>query len=323
MIGAATVLAVAVIGGLTAVLAVQRQANTDLEAKNYDFANATRAAEEAGDEARRRSDAERWQRYRSNIAAAGSALQLQSSGAARRALEAAPRSTTTGNGSISPAGWTRRAWCCPAARYRWPAPSSARRSPSGRTASRSPRGTPTARFESGTRQPGRRSALFRGKDRQSGSWCSARTAGACWCSPWTGRSSRGPPRRMTGKSFCAFPARTQGATYSVPTSAYSSARGTRPASCGTSRQGASAPTCPADSRSRHGLKVPQYSPRTGDASPTPRRTLPSTSGTWRPVPRCTPCAVIPVTSGRWPSARTGSASPRAACMPRMPHAFGT
>jgi WD40 repeat protein/serine/threonine protein kinase len=48
------------------------------------------AAEGAAAEARRRGDAERWQRYRSNLAAAGSALQLQSSGAARRALEAAP-----------------------------------------------------------------------------------------------------------------------------------------------------------------------------------------------------------------------------------------
>jgi WD40 repeat protein/serine/threonine protein kinase len=51
---------------------------------------ALRDAEEAGDEARRQKDAERWQRYRSNLAAAGSALELQSSGAARRALEAAP-----------------------------------------------------------------------------------------------------------------------------------------------------------------------------------------------------------------------------------------
>src|SRR5262249_16718347 len=33
---------------------------------------------------------ERWERYRTNIAAATSALQLQNSGAARRALDAAP-----------------------------------------------------------------------------------------------------------------------------------------------------------------------------------------------------------------------------------------
>ena len=90
VIGAAAVLALAAIGGLAAVLAVQRRANADLAAKNDELANETQAAEEATDEARRRGDAERWQRYRSNIAAAGSALQLQSSGAARRALEAAP-----------------------------------------------------------------------------------------------------------------------------------------------------------------------------------------------------------------------------------------
>src|SRR5262249_59946783 len=42
VIGGAAVLAVAVIGGLTAVLAVQRQANTELAAKNYDLANETR-----------------------------------------------------------------------------------------------------------------------------------------------------------------------------------------------------------------------------------------------------------------------------------------
>lgn len=47
-------------------------------------------AEQSADEARRRGDAERWQRYRANMAAAGSALQLQSSSAARRVLEAAP-----------------------------------------------------------------------------------------------------------------------------------------------------------------------------------------------------------------------------------------
>src|SRR5262249_31807418 len=52
--------------------------------------DARHEAEEAGKEARRRGDAERWGRYRSNLAAAGSALELQSSGAARRALEAAP-----------------------------------------------------------------------------------------------------------------------------------------------------------------------------------------------------------------------------------------
>ncbi len=45
---------------------------------------------EAAEEARQRGDAERWQRYRSNIAAASAALQLQNSGAARSALDEAP-----------------------------------------------------------------------------------------------------------------------------------------------------------------------------------------------------------------------------------------
>ncbi len=49
------------------------------------------AAEEAAEEARRRGDAERWERYRSNIAAAAGALQLQNSGTARTALEDAPK----------------------------------------------------------------------------------------------------------------------------------------------------------------------------------------------------------------------------------------
>jgi WD40 repeat protein len=47
-------------------------------------------AEEAGMEARRRGDAERWERYRSNIAAAAAAMQLQNSGSARSALDDAP-----------------------------------------------------------------------------------------------------------------------------------------------------------------------------------------------------------------------------------------
>src|SRR5262249_48605215 len=52
--------------------------------------NAWHKADEAADEARRRGDAERWGRYRSNIAAASAALQLQNSGAARTALDDAP-----------------------------------------------------------------------------------------------------------------------------------------------------------------------------------------------------------------------------------------
>jgi WD40 repeat protein/serine/threonine protein kinase len=47
-------------------------------------------AERANEEARRRGDAERWERYRANMAAAASALQLQNVDAARRSLELTP-----------------------------------------------------------------------------------------------------------------------------------------------------------------------------------------------------------------------------------------
>jgi len=47
-------------------------------------------AERAGDEARRRGDAERWERYRANIAAAASALQINNVTSARAALDATP-----------------------------------------------------------------------------------------------------------------------------------------------------------------------------------------------------------------------------------------
>ena len=49
-----------------------------------------RNAVAAGDEALRRGDAERWERYRANIAGAASALQLNNVGAARESLAAAP-----------------------------------------------------------------------------------------------------------------------------------------------------------------------------------------------------------------------------------------
>src|SRR5262249_32835695 len=42
------------------------------------------------EEAQEKERAERWERYRANIAAASAALQLQNSGSARLALEAAP-----------------------------------------------------------------------------------------------------------------------------------------------------------------------------------------------------------------------------------------
>lgn len=48
------------------------------------------AADESRDEAQRNEKAERWGRYRSNIASASGALQLQNSSAARMALEDAP-----------------------------------------------------------------------------------------------------------------------------------------------------------------------------------------------------------------------------------------
>src|SRR5439155_16371494 len=49
------------------------------------------AADEARDEAQREQKAERWGRYRSDIAAASAALQLQNNGVARSALEDAPK----------------------------------------------------------------------------------------------------------------------------------------------------------------------------------------------------------------------------------------
>jgi eukaryotic-like serine/threonine-protein kinase len=52
---------------------------------------ARHAAEEAADESRRKGEAERWGRYRSDIAASSAALQLQNSGAARSALDDAPK----------------------------------------------------------------------------------------------------------------------------------------------------------------------------------------------------------------------------------------
>ncbi len=55
-----------------------------------DEAKQRQVADEARDTAQREQKAERWGRYRSNIAAATGALQLQNSGAARSALEDAP-----------------------------------------------------------------------------------------------------------------------------------------------------------------------------------------------------------------------------------------
>ena len=58
-------------------------ANVRLEEQRSRAIDAQGRAERAG-------ESERWERYRSNIAAAAAALQIQNSGAARRALEAAP-----------------------------------------------------------------------------------------------------------------------------------------------------------------------------------------------------------------------------------------
>ena len=85
---------------LTAILWQWRKA--DALAKSLSFANiqseqrrlravdAQKRAEQASDEARRLGEAERRERYRSNIAAAAAALQLQNSATALRYLEAAP-----------------------------------------------------------------------------------------------------------------------------------------------------------------------------------------------------------------------------------------
>src|SRR5262249_8270809 len=49
-----------------------------------------RGADEARDQAQRKEKAERWERYRANMIAAGSAMQLHNVSAARDALDAAP-----------------------------------------------------------------------------------------------------------------------------------------------------------------------------------------------------------------------------------------
>jgi WD40 repeat protein/serine/threonine protein kinase len=76
---------------LSSIAAVQfgRLAN-DREAARIAADEERDRAERSADEARRRGDAERWQRYRANIAAAAGALQLQNIDSARSALEASP-----------------------------------------------------------------------------------------------------------------------------------------------------------------------------------------------------------------------------------------
>jgi WD40 repeat protein/serine/threonine protein kinase len=92
-----------VLTGLSAFLAILWQwrkadalarslaaANVELEERRLRAVDAQRRAERAGAEARLRGAAQRWERYRSNIAAAAAALQLQNTSTARRALDTAP-----------------------------------------------------------------------------------------------------------------------------------------------------------------------------------------------------------------------------------------
>jgi WD40 repeat protein/predicted Ser/Thr protein kinase len=65
-------------------------ANRVAEERRLRAVDAQQRAEQASAEARRRGTAERWERYRSNMAAAAAALQLFNSSTARRALDAAP-----------------------------------------------------------------------------------------------------------------------------------------------------------------------------------------------------------------------------------------
>ena len=102
--------AIAVLGGvLTAVLVAvtvgsmvaasyfrdlagsESRANQELQKTEKVAVAAQKEALLERDKAQRNEKAERWERYRSNIAAASAALQLQNSGAARIALEDAPK----------------------------------------------------------------------------------------------------------------------------------------------------------------------------------------------------------------------------------------
>ena len=65
-------------------------ANFQSEERRLRAVDAQERAEQASDEARRLGEAERRERYRSNLAAAAAAMQLQNSATAQRYLEAAP-----------------------------------------------------------------------------------------------------------------------------------------------------------------------------------------------------------------------------------------
>jgi len=92
----AGLLSALVLTGLFAFLAIfwqWRQAEAlaqSVTAANVQLTEQRSIAVDAQARAEQASKAERWERYRSNIAAAGAALQLENSGMARRALEAAP-----------------------------------------------------------------------------------------------------------------------------------------------------------------------------------------------------------------------------------------
>ena len=63
-------------------------------------------ADDAREKAEANEQAERWERYRSNIAVASAALQLQNSGARAAPSKMRRSSTATGNGSTSTASST-------------------------------------------------------------------------------------------------------------------------------------------------------------------------------------------------------------------------
>ena len=94
-----------VLTGLFAFLAIfwqWRQTETLarlVTAANVQLTKQRSIAVDAQARAEQASKAERWERYRSNIAAAGAALQLENSGMARRALEACPQSSAVGSGT--------------------------------------------------------------------------------------------------------------------------------------------------------------------------------------------------------------------------------
>jgi Tol biopolymer transport system component len=69
---------------------LEAQARLEAQRARAQTEEALERAEKFGDEARRRGDAERWQRYRVNIATAAGSLQLYNIDSVRRALEAAP-----------------------------------------------------------------------------------------------------------------------------------------------------------------------------------------------------------------------------------------